>query len=156
MKTHDPINARLIYFSSASCPFPARDLPEIVATSARNNRRDGLDGVLLFCEPHFLQILEGDREVISKTFLRIAQDERHEKITLVDFRETPERLFKAWAMKDLTPTIGAKTVSHDLPNLTADAILGQCIMLSKLIRLPSAPTAKDRVPVAHYPASSAR
>lgn len=70
----------------------------ILASSARNNPANGITGVLVATETHFLQVLEGEFEVLNATFERIARDPRHEKVQLISFAEIEERKFGDWAM----------------------------------------------------------
>jgi hypothetical protein len=75
------------------------DLVEsILGSSARNNPANGITGVLVATETHFLQILEGPIEPLNATFERISRDVRHEAIQMVSFREVEERRFADWAM----------------------------------------------------------
>lgn len=75
------------------------DLVEsILASSARNNPENGITGVLVVTETHFLQVLEGPFESLNATFERIARDMRHEGTQLISFTEIEERRFADWAM----------------------------------------------------------
>jgi len=47
----------------------------------------------------FLQILEGDRKLISQTYNRIIRDKRHFDSEIIDFSEVESRLFGEWSMK---------------------------------------------------------
>jgi hypothetical protein len=75
------------------------DLVEsILESSIGNNSADGITGVLLLTETHFLQVLEGEFESINATFQRIALDTRHDMLQLISFTEIKERKFSNWAM----------------------------------------------------------
>jgi hypothetical protein len=55
------------------------DLVEsILASSTRNNPANGITGVLVITETHFLQVLEGEFEPLNATFERISRDTRHD------------------------------------------------------------------------------
>jgi len=71
---------------------------DILATSQRNNARDGLTGALMFTEGYFAQVLEGSREAIERVFERIQRDERHCDVQLLSFDRASHRLFGNWAM----------------------------------------------------------
>ena len=88
----------LIYKSRCK-DFANWDLVEsILASSARNNSTNGITGVLVVTETHFLQILEGEFEPLNATFERIARDTRHDTTQLISFIEIKERKFADWAM----------------------------------------------------------
>jgi len=70
----------------------------IITSSARNNQKNGITGVLIATETHFLQVLEGKLENLNATFQRISSDARHEKIELISLTEIEERRFGEWAM----------------------------------------------------------
>jgi len=75
------------------------DLVEsILASSTRNNPANGITGVLVVTETHFLQVLEGEFEPLNATFERIARDTRHDKTQLISFTEINERKFGDWVM----------------------------------------------------------
>jgi hypothetical protein len=70
----------------------------ILASSLRHNPANGITGVLVVTETHFLQVLEGGFEPLNATFERIARDPRHEKTQLISFSGIKERRFNDWAM----------------------------------------------------------
>lgn len=70
----------------------------VLATSSRNNPKDEITGVLVATETHFLQVLEGEYEVLNATFERIARDTRHDTVQLISFGQMEERQFADWAM----------------------------------------------------------
>ncbi len=70
----------------------------ILASSTQNNPANGITGVLVASETHFLQVLEGEFEALNATFERISHDSRHDKVQLISFTEIEERKFGDWAM----------------------------------------------------------
>lgn len=74
------------------------DLNAILDTSNRNNEKAGITGALLFDSLWFVQILEGERDAVSSTLLRISSDTRHDKVTVMDARPIKERAFGNWWM----------------------------------------------------------
>ena len=82
----------------------------ILDSSARNNTSDGITGVLVATETHFLQVLEGEFENVNATFERIARDTRHDTLQLISFNSIKERKFGSWAMHG----IGLFDLNHDL------------------------------------------
>jgi len=70
----------------------------ILESSSRNNLANGITGVLVATETHFLQVLEGEFEALNATFERIARDARHDAVQLISFTEIEERQYGEWAM----------------------------------------------------------
>ena len=70
----------------------------ILSSSERNNPADGITGVLVATETHFLQVLEGEFEAVNAAFERIARDTRHDTLQLISFTDIEERKFGNWAM----------------------------------------------------------
>jgi hypothetical protein len=97
MKLH-----QLIYYSRNTVPGDDRallqELRDIIKVSQRNNQRDGITGYLIFDRTWFLQILEGERDRIFATYMRIQRDARHSAVHMVQTREVTGRNFPAWSM----------------------------------------------------------
>ena len=67
---------RLIYTSNHG-GIEKKDLEEILETSKSNNDKDGITGLLISSDEDFIQLVEGGRTAVSKCFMRIMQDYRH-------------------------------------------------------------------------------
>lgn len=90
---------RIVYCSQAAQPELALPmLADILAVSDRNNRRDGLTGVLLISGGRFFQVLEGAAQDLDRTMNRIRLDPRHHDVELVSRRSITSRRFGQWAM----------------------------------------------------------
>ncbi|WP_390887484.1 BLUF domain-containing protein [Bradyrhizobium ottawaense] len=61
-------------------PASSSELLKIVRAAERNNLALALTGTLLFDKSRFVQVLEGERSSVTKLFIRISQDSRHEDI----------------------------------------------------------------------------
>ena len=115
------------------------DFMDILEVSRASNERDGITGVLLFCNNNVVQCLEGSREAVNKTYARIVQDKRHQNLLLVDYRMLSTRLFSKWSMgyvpeSSITqPTLLKYSVSQDFePRLLSGE---SCLrMLTELTR----------------------
>ncbi len=89
---------RLIYLSYAAPNLEYPDLLDIMQKSEKNNSASGITGMLCYGDSMFLQILEGDRKLVSQTYDRISKDKRHFDSELIEFTETDNRLFGVWSM----------------------------------------------------------
>ena len=84
---------RLIYKSRSTRKIDWNLVNEIIRSSEAGNVEEGITGVLLATDTHFLQVIEGDFEQINRVFLRIARDPRHEEVQLIRFGCVEGRLF---------------------------------------------------------------
>lgn len=101
----------------------------ILASSTQNNPENGITGVLVATETHFLQVLEGEFEALNATFERITNDSRHDKIQLISFTEIEDRKFGDWAMHG----IGLFDLNREL----AIRLCGKFGEDNGIVRLPS-------------------
>ena len=129
---------QLIYSSRCSVTSGMTSiLREIVAASERKNSSDRITGFLLFDKIQFMQILEGDRDDVDRSFERISQDARHDRVILLHRRDVPTRAFPEWGMGGVVraPEIDHIFRRYDWPNLlerssSADRLIGMARELS--------------------------
>jgi hypothetical protein len=88
----------LIYSSTGTKPFTDDDLTTILSKSVTNNSRDKITGVLLYHGGSFIQLLEGEEELIHATYKRIIADKRHKDVTTIASGQLEQRNFPEWAM----------------------------------------------------------
>lgn len=113
---------QLTYISTASAGLAANEVEAILAVSRRNNRRDGITGLLIHDGRRFLQALEGPRPLVEAAFERIRLDRRHRAAVMLSAREINGREFGVWDMACRhVPTVA------DAPTLadTVDALVAQ-------------------------------
>ena len=89
---------RIIYCSQATHDFSPAELVELLGAARGRNEPAGLSGMLLYCSQSFLQMLEGDSAALDATYERIAADERHANLRLLQDAEVSERVFPDWSM----------------------------------------------------------
>lgn len=89
---------RLIYASEPDAALTPDAVKSIVDQARAANQRYNLTGMLAFDADGFLQVLEGDRGVVSRLYGRIAQDRRHRRLVLLEVAAVDERLFGRWTM----------------------------------------------------------
>lgn len=129
----------LIYTSEMTA---STDFMDILEVSRKNNERDGITGVLLFCNNHVIQCLEGGREAVNETFARIVRDKRHQNPLLVDYRTISVRLFSKWSMGYMPEssvtraTLLKYAVSQDFEPrlLSGESCLGMLVELAQEVR----------------------
>lgn len=115
---------RIIYISTCRTDPDRVMVEDILGASRRNNRRDGLTGLLVVGGRRFLQVLEGPRELTDAAYGRIKADKRHFALVELSRKRITERAFAGWDMgceqlngDDLTQLV------HDLTRNLDDADL---------------------------------
>jgi hypothetical protein len=74
------------------------ELFELLEEARRNNKKLEITGMLLYKGGNFLQMLEGEKEVVKALFQKIKKDSRHKDIVTIMENETEKRTFKSWSM----------------------------------------------------------
>jgi hypothetical protein len=90
--------SKLIYASQATRAMRPDELTLLLASARRNNEKLGLTGLLLYCNQSFLQVLEGEAEVIDALYQKIEGDPRHQKLRLLLRAPIDVRKYPAWSM----------------------------------------------------------
>ena len=88
----------LVYSSRAVVGFGLDDLDELLAHSRRANADSGVTGLLLFKDHRFLQLLEGPVAAVREKMAFIAEDPRHDHVTVLLEEDVPTRQFPEWTM----------------------------------------------------------
>ena len=89
---------QLTYASRSARTLGPADVKDILTASKRNNAVTNVTGALCLANGIFLQQLEGDRDAVNQTYLRILRDPRHTEPTILDFSEIASRRFGNWNM----------------------------------------------------------
>jgi len=88
----------IAYSSRAVRLMSDKDLDDMLLVARGKNERLGVTGMLLYKDMSFLQVLEGDRQVISALMDRIREDMRHQNIKILVDRPLMGRNFPEWSM----------------------------------------------------------
>ncbi len=91
---------RLIYRSASTIHAQDRKvaLGKLFSQARSNNKSRNITGALLVSGDWFAQVLEGDETAVRELYDRIGDDERHNKVTLLESRTRTNRIFSRWAM----------------------------------------------------------
>ena len=81
-------------------------LGSIVKQADRINRRNGVSGCLIHVDDYFIQVMEGPRGPLSETYNRIAQDDRHHDVNLIQAGPAVTRQFTS-------PSLAAFDIAAD-------------------------------------------
>ncbi len=89
----------IIYCSvSAEHEFSAAELEQLLQVCRRDNSKAGVTGMLLYQEPWFFQILEGEPGTVEKLYQKIALDRRHTRLMKIVQEPIDARDFGEWSM----------------------------------------------------------
>jgi len=88
----------LIYRSTAKSKLTEQDFKNILTTARNFNESQNITGCLLYHEGQFLQLLEGEFQVLLDLYDRIKKDPRHRDFLLLHMKETQYRVYSNWTM----------------------------------------------------------
>ena len=89
---------QLAYVSTASTTMRRDDLIKLLERAREVNRKNAVTGLLLYHGGNFVQILEGDRDVVKQLFGHIAHDPRHHKVCVLFEHQTDTAEYEDWSM----------------------------------------------------------
>ena len=89
---------RVIYTSQATYPLDKRALLDLLHEARGFNHIDGITGLLIHDDGHFLQIVEGPQEEVTNLIARLSRDTRHKQFQIREDVLTETRLFPEWSM----------------------------------------------------------
>ena len=88
----------LIYLSSSVKPMNHDQLYTLLQQCRDNNQKNGITGMLLHQNGTFMQMLEGDKQVILDLYDDIKKDDRHTGFHTVLAGDIEARNFEDWSM----------------------------------------------------------
>lgn len=118
----------LVYVSIAVKEMSDDDLLLILEKSRSFNAENGITGLLLYKDSFFIQVLEGEENIIDALFERIKVDDRHFNVLLILRKPIIERSFESWAMGFKSPNLDAL---KQLPNFSDYMLLDTSDTLDK-------------------------
>jgi len=121
----------LIYYSIAPENTDEVTIAKILSDSREFNEKNNITGCLLYHSNQFLQILEGDEQIVKALFAKIEKDQRHTDVMLMNEGVKEERYFSGWNMAyhELTVT--------DFNALDKKLFINNFSQLSDLVQKPS-------------------
>lgn len=89
---------RVIYVSSAVGPQTEASASAILRKSQASNQAHGITGVLCQGQGVYLQVLEGERAIVTPLYSRIYADQRHSNVELIHCESIIQRRYENWSM----------------------------------------------------------
>jgi len=88
----------LVYTSISNQKMSDDNLKDLLKKSRLKNATLNITGMLLYLDPFFIQILEGEEAIVNESFNIIKQDSRHQKVKIIYKKPIEERSFPNWTM----------------------------------------------------------
>lgn len=88
----------LVYASSAVALLGREQLLALMEQARADNAARHITGMLLYKDGNFLEVLEGPKDEVERTFHRISRDRRHQDVMVLLKEERTGRTFSDWSM----------------------------------------------------------
>ena len=121
----------LIYHSIAEEHITTSDILAILEEARNFNAVYNITGCLLYHQGEFVQLLEGEKQVVQGLFEKIRNDRRHSNVQLLKEASIEHKIFSNWSMafKDLADA--------DVAQLKSSLNLEEFKQLLELIAKPT-------------------
>lgn len=96
MKTTNIIQK--VYYSISISEVTQEFINNILEHSRESNLKKNITGCLLYHNNVFLQLLEGEKDVVEKLYNVIKEDTRHKEVTEIYNQTIENRIFPSWSM----------------------------------------------------------
>ncbi|MBF9143494.1 BLUF domain-containing protein [Hymenobacter properus] len=135
----------IIYMSQATTALTDDKLAALLAQARRDNEERGVTGLLLYGDKQFMQVMEGEAEVLAPLYDHIAKDPRHTGLIKLADKAVEQRSFADWSMAfravpaeqfaSLAGYVSPEALRLQVPGLSgADALL---LEMARQFVLPS-------------------
>ena len=88
----------MLYISTAVKPMNYDDFSALLRQCRDSNNKRGITGMLLYQNGTFMQILEGEKQVVLDLYDEILKDDRHTGVHTVLTGDIEARNFEDWSM----------------------------------------------------------
>ena len=88
----------LTYESVETSEMTHEDMTELLEKARLNNTRDNITGCLIYYMGGFVQVLEGEKQVVQKLYEKIKGDKRHQNVHMFSEDDEVKRTFPNWGM----------------------------------------------------------
>ncbi len=95
--TQEPL-LEIVYVSETAEPMSPDAVRELLEQARSKNAEIGVTGLLCYDDRRFLQIIEGETDVILDLFHTIQSDPRHSNIRILHEGDIDKRAFSNWEM----------------------------------------------------------
>jgi Sensors of blue-light using FAD len=104
----------VIHASRATEHFQEHQIPDLLKQARLANAKHELTGMLLYIGGSFLQVLEGQAELVEAVYATIQRDKRHTQVTLIARDTILERAYEGWTLchKTLDPSEAGEIIGE--------------------------------------------
>ena len=88
----------LLYISTAVKPMNYDDFSALLQQCRDSNNKRGITGMLLYQNGTFMQMIEGEKQVVLDLYDKILKDDRHTGVHTVLTGDIKARNFEDWSM----------------------------------------------------------
>ncbi|MFT4831499.1 MAG: hypothetical protein ACI815_001147 [Psychroserpens sp.] len=88
----------LTYRSKAKSGLSANEIQDILKLARKRNSQNDITGCLLYNKGNFIQILEGEKQLVKEIFISINNDDRHNDVDILSEGVSQKRIFADWDM----------------------------------------------------------
>lgn len=92
------IQYQIVYYSEATRQFSEQELIELLQYANINNTKNNITGCLIYANGKFIQMLEGEQNLVRALFDKIKQDKRHTNVIVAVEMSVSSKLFPEWGM----------------------------------------------------------
>jgi len=89
---------RLICVSKMTEACDLAAIENILKVSRRKNAARRITGMLCYDPMFFMQCLEGPKKAVNDLFGDLARDNRHSRVTILEYQDIETRSFSEWSM----------------------------------------------------------
>ncbi len=109
---------QIMYSSQATEPLAVTGLEQILADARAGNEARNVTGALVYVDGVFLQLLEGDSDVLRSLMENIGRDARHHSVKVFYEAQVEARSFESWRMAYVSATAEEMSAWAGLPGAT--------------------------------------
>ena len=90
--------SQLVYVSNRKATCSDEEIQKILQSCEKNNPSLNITGVLLYSDRKFIQMVEGESNVLTKLYDKIKEDPRHSNVMMISYGPIKEKSFPSWHM----------------------------------------------------------
>lgn len=83
----------ICYVSTANQDLSSSEIVEILQQTESRNNKHGINGLLVFSDGTFFEVIEGEKMMIKELFETIREDGRHKNLIVIFEKDIPKNLF---------------------------------------------------------------
>jgi len=88
----------IVYVSFSCSQLSEKELKDLLTEIRRKNKSHDVTGMLLYNDGSFIQVVEGEKQILKDLYERIKKDSRHENIVKLVEEPIEKRTFPDWSM----------------------------------------------------------